>query len=78
MKLQSGRAERDIDDAVKLFRLVGYTSAEQGHALLQSSYPASQLMPRHRFIVEEVAALAALPAQPAKTAAPRHPEPQAR
>jgi hypothetical protein len=59
MKLHSGRAERDINDAVRLYRLVGYTDAEQGLALLQAMYPASQLLPRHRYLVDDVAARAA-------------------
>ena len=60
MKLHSGRVERDIDDAVKLYDLVGYTTVEQGLALLEEKYPPGQLLPRHRYIVEDVAARAAL------------------
>jgi hypothetical protein len=68
MKLHSGRAERDIDDAVKLWGIAGYTRAEQGHALVQARYPASQLLPRHRYIVEDVAARAAQVARDAAIA----------
>lgn len=58
MKLYSGRAGRDFDDAVMLYGIVGYTSAEQGHELLAASYPSSLLLPRHHYIVEDVAARA--------------------
>jgi hypothetical protein len=68
LKLHSGRAERDIDDAVKLWGIAGYTSAEQGHELLRARYPASLLLARHRFIVEDVAARAAQVASDTKIA----------
>ena len=59
MKLHSGRVERDIDDAVMLYRMVGYTTPEEGIALLESRYPPWLLLPRHRYIVQDVAARAA-------------------
>jgi hypothetical protein len=56
MKLFSGRSARDHDDAVKLWRIVGFTQADQGIELLEASYPAHILLPRHRFTVEQIAA----------------------
>lgn len=59
MKLHASRDERDLDDAVKLFVRLGYTTAEQGIELLTSTYPARLLLPRHRYVVEDVAERAA-------------------
>lgn len=93
MKLHSGRLENDRSDAVILYRLAGFTTAEQGMELLESTYGAHHLSPRHRYIVEEVAgaANAERAAQLAATAAglrarqdhiddrpPPHPEPPRR
>ncbi len=58
MKLYAARDERDLDDAVKLYRIAGYSTAEEGIALLNRSYPANQLMPRHQYVVADVAARA--------------------
>ncbi len=55
MKLHASRDERDLDDAATLFLRLGYTTAEQGIELLTSTYPAERLLPRHRYIVEDVA-----------------------
>lgn len=59
LKLYSGRFARDTDDAVNLWNLAGYTKAEQGVALLERTYPDRLLLPRHRFIVEDIATRAA-------------------
>ncbi|HMR49738.1 MAG TPA: DUF6036 family nucleotidyltransferase [Arachnia sp.] len=59
MKLHSARIERDLDDAARLFNEVGYTTAEQARDLLQSTYGAARLMPKHDYVVEDVAARAA-------------------
>lgn len=59
MKLHASRDERDLDDAATLFLRLGYTTAEQGIELLTSTYPVGQLLPRHRYIVEDVAQRAA-------------------
>ncbi|CAM3535277.1 DUF6036 family nucleotidyltransferase [Micrococcus flavus] len=55
MKLHASRDERDLDDAATLFLRLGYTTAEQGIELLTSTYPTGRLLPRHRYIVEDVA-----------------------
>lgn len=59
MKLHASRDERDLDDAATLFGRLGYTTAEQGLELLTSTYPAGRLLPRHRYIVQDVAERAA-------------------
>lgn len=59
MKLHASRDERDLDDAATLFLRLGYTTAEHGIELLTSTYPVGQLLPRHRYIVEDVAQRAA-------------------
>lgn len=59
MKLHASRDERDLDDAATLFLRLGYTTAEQGTELLTSTYPVGRLLPRHRYIVEDVAQRAA-------------------
>jgi len=59
MKLHASRDERDLDDAATLFLRLGYTTAEQGIELLISTYAAGRLLPRHRYIVEDVAQRAA-------------------
>lgn len=70
MKLHASRDERDLDDAANLFDLLGYTTAQQGIDLLASTYPAGQLLARHRYVVQDVAERAA-----ARRASP-HPEPR--
>ena len=55
MKIFSGRGQRDTDDAVRLFDAAGYTSVEQVIELLERTYPARLLLPRHRYIAYEVA-----------------------
>lgn len=59
MKLHASRDERDLDDAATLFLRLGYTTAEQAIELLTSTYSAGLLLPRHRYIVQDVAARAA-------------------
>jgi hypothetical protein len=55
MKLFSMRGERDINDAATLYNVIGYTTPEQGRELLSRTYPLSLLLPKHRYVVEEVA-----------------------
>jgi len=59
MKLHASRDERDLDDAATLFVRLGYTTAEKGIALLTDTYPVGLLLPRHRYIVQDVAERAA-------------------
>lgn len=55
MKLQASRDDRDLDDAAILYRTLGYPSAQECIDLLTATYPRSQLLPRHRYLAEEVA-----------------------
>lgn len=55
MKLHASRDDRDLDDAALLFSRIGYTSAQDCIDLLAATYPSGQLLPRHRYIAEEVA-----------------------
>jgi hypothetical protein len=55
MKLHSARQGRDFDDAVKLFRMLGYSSADQAFELLESKYPSKMLQARHEYFSAEVA-----------------------
>lgn len=59
MKLHASRDERDLDDATTLFGLLGYTTAQQGIDLLTSTYPIDRLLPRHRYVTQDVAERAA-------------------
>lgn len=54
MKLFASRDDRDLDDAAKLFNEAGYSQPQQGIDLLTRSYPPSVLLPRHRYVVDEV------------------------
>lgn len=58
MKLHASRDERDLDDAALLFNRLGYTSARECIDLLTATYPTGQLLPRHRYIAEDIAARA--------------------
>ncbi len=55
MKLYASRGERDLEDAAKLYNEAGYTKPQEGIELLARSYPASMLLAKHRYVVEEVA-----------------------
>ncbi|MFT3971488.1 MAG: DUF6036 family nucleotidyltransferase [Micropruina sp.] len=55
MKLHASRDDRDLDDAVVLFNRLGYTSTQDCIDLLTQTYPLGQLLPRHRYLAEEVA-----------------------
>lgn len=58
MKLHASRDERDLDDAARLFNRLGYTAAQDCIDLLAATYPVGQLLPRHRYIAEDVASRA--------------------
>lgn len=58
MKLHASRDERDLNDAAVLFNRLGYISAQDCIDLLTATYPTAQLMPRHRYIAEDIAARA--------------------
>ncbi len=55
IKLFSMHGERDINDAATLYNVIGYTTPDQGRELLSCTYPRSLLLPKHRYVVEEVA-----------------------
>ena len=55
MKLHASRDDRDLDDAALLFNRLGYINAQECIDLLTATYPTGQLLPRHRYIAEEVA-----------------------
>lgn len=59
MKVHAGRTEKDIEDAVLLYRIAGYTSADQVIDLLERTYPPRLLLPRHQYIASDVAQRAA-------------------
>lgn len=55
MKLHASRDERDLEDAVTLFDRLGYTTAQECIELLTATYSDRQLLPRHRYLADEVA-----------------------
>lgn len=55
MKLHASRDERDLDDAARLFNRLGYTTPQDCIDLLAATYPVAQLLPRHRYIAQDVA-----------------------
>lgn len=59
MKLHSSRDERDLADAAKLFNIAGYSTAQQARDLMVRTYGTSQLLPRHKYVVDDVAGRAA-------------------
>ena len=58
MKLFAVRDDRDIQDAAVLCNTLGYTSAAECTALLASAYPTGLLLPKHRYLADDVAARA--------------------
>lgn len=55
MKLHASRDDRDLNDAATLFNEAGYTDPQQAIDLLDRSYPPPMLLPKHRYVVEDVA-----------------------
>ncbi|MGL4339994.1 MAG: DUF6036 family nucleotidyltransferase [Rhodoglobus sp.] len=55
MKLHASRGERDLNDAAILYNKARYIKPQEGIDLLRRSYPSSMLLPKHRYVVEEVA-----------------------
>lgn len=58
MKLYSGRAESDLHDAVTLWRRVGFTSVDDGLALLEDAYSSRLLTAKHMHTTALVASTA--------------------
>ncbi len=54
MKLFVSRVERDQDDIRELYRLCGFTTAEEGLHVVAAAYPSRSIPPRSRFMVEEM------------------------
>lgn len=59
MKMHAARDDRDLDDAATLFNAAGMHTADEGRQLLVATYGERQLLPRHRYLPDEVAARAA-------------------
>jgi hypothetical protein len=54
MKLLASRVERDQDDIRELYRLCGFTTAEEGLQVVAAAYPSRIIPPRTRFMLEEM------------------------
>lgn len=54
MKLLASRVERDQDDIRFLYRVCGFTTAQEGLDLVASAYPARVIPARTRFMLEEM------------------------
>ncbi len=54
MKLLAVRVDQDTEDIVELYRLCGFTTAEQGMDLLEESYPRHRIEPRAQLLLEEL------------------------
>jgi len=54
MKLLAARVDRDQDDIRALYELCGFTTAEEGLHLLETTYPAHVIAPRAQFLLQEV------------------------
>jgi hypothetical protein len=54
MKLLAARVDQDTDDIVDLYRLCGFTTAEEGMDLLETAYPGRPVEARTQFLLEEL------------------------
>ena len=54
MKLMASRIERDIDDIKTLYETCGLVTAEDGLAVFESFYPQDLILPRVRFLLQEM------------------------
>jgi hypothetical protein len=54
MKLSASRLERDQDDIRFLYGLCGFSTAEDGLDLVESTYPTHAIAPRVRLLLEEM------------------------
>lgn len=54
MKLLAARVERDVDDIKALYRLCGFTTADQGLELVRHAYPDAIIPVRTRLLLEEL------------------------
>jgi hypothetical protein len=54
MKLLASRVERDQDDVRTLYRLCGFTTAQEGLRVVEAAYPEYMIPPRTRYLLEEM------------------------
>jgi len=54
MKLLAARVDRDQDDIRTLYELCGFTTAEEGMRLLETTYPSHVIAPRAQFLLQEM------------------------
>lgn len=54
MKLLAARVERDQDDIRILYRLCGFSTPAEGIELVEAAYPERPILPRTRFMLEEM------------------------
>lgn len=54
MKLLASRLERDRDDIRFLYDLCGFSTADEGLELVESTYPNSAIAPRVQLLLEEM------------------------
>jgi hypothetical protein len=54
MKLFASRVDQDVEDIRILYRLCGFTTAEQGLDLVEQLYPGRAIEPRTQFLLEEL------------------------
>ena len=66
MKLLAARVDQDTDDIVDLYRLCGFTTADEGMDVA-SFYPNRRIEPRTQFLLEELFGESPLPPNAAKT-----------
>ena len=54
MKLLASRVDQDVDDIRTLYGMCGFTTAEEGMALMQRLYPTRPLPAKTKFLLEEL------------------------
>jgi len=72
MKLFSSRVEADFDDVMFLYRLLGFTTVDEGLNLVSNAYADRPIHPKVQYLVAEV--VQALAAQPGADPATQTPE----
>jgi len=54
MKLLASRVDQDTEDIQSLYRICGFTTADQGLDLMERYYPNRPLPPKTQFLLEEL------------------------
>ena len=67
IKLLAARPEQDRGDTAQLAGILGLTTADEGLTVVMSLYPPEMLLPRTRFLMEEMFA----PASPTAEVGPQ-------